>query len=96
MRYAVSTSTESFRIFPKGQDGKTRPVNIVRTFITLVANTGDEVVFKRYLHRKQWYWADSRMRGPVSEHHVLSEIARMAYGGDQTAAASLIVKALIG
>jgi hypothetical protein len=95
MRYAITTDRDEFRIFPRNKHGQTRPVRIVRIFIKLTEDTTkEEITFKRYLHRKQWYWGDSRVNGPVSDAHVIGEIARMAFGGDHGAAVTLMIKAM--
>lgn len=76
--WLVSADTEKFRIFPKGRDGKTVPVWRINSFIYLrCVRSGALVVFKRYLHMKQWYWRDSRDKRPCDEGDILREMARM-------------------
>lgn len=92
----VAFEQEVFRIFPKGRDGKTRPVSIHRTFIHVRDRRWPgQVTFKRYLHQKQWHWKDSRDSKSCSELAVVKELADMCCGGDKEQAKDLIIKAML-
>ncbi len=95
--YIVSAESETFRIYPKNKKGESIPVTRVNNFIYLRdAGSSKLVVFKRYLHCKQWYWRDSRELKPVHEADVVSEIARMLFGGSQALAVDFIIQAITG
>ncbi len=92
----ANADSETFRIFPKGRDGKSRPVTLVRNFLYLRHPSGTMVVFKRYLHQKKWFWRDSRDTTHCPEHHVVAEVARMVFGGDRGKAMDLVSAAISG
>ena len=75
--YTVHAESERFRIFPKNRHGQTVPVTRINHFIYLTHKSGVQVTLKRYLHMKNWYWRDSRDKGPCDEMHVVSEVSRM-------------------
>lgn len=82
----VSHERERFRIFPKNRAGETIPVWRHNIFLTLRHHANsDVVVFKHYLHQRQWLWRDSREKEMVSESEVLREVARMLGVGPKTA-----------
>lgn len=85
-RYSVTVESETFRIFPRDSQGRTRPVTVVRNYINLQDLDGTIVVLKRFFHTKQWYWRDSRDAKPCSENHIRDEIARMCFPGRPDAA----------
>lgn len=93
--YTCSVKFESFRVFPKNKKGETIVVPVIRTVFTLRHRTGEEITFRRFLYRKEWKWGDSRIKGSISENHVVSEIARMMFGGDENKAVDLIVQNLL-
>ncbi len=84
--YLVSAEREIFRIFPKAADGTTRPITRNNQFLYL----------KRYLHQKQWFWRDSRDAKHSDEGHILSEVARMLFGGEQYKAQEILLAAIMG
>lgn len=95
--YLVSADREIFRIFPKAADGTTRPITRNNQFLYLrCAITGTLVVMKRYLHQKQWFWRDSRDAKHSDEGHILSEVARMLFGGEQYKAQEVLLAAIMG
>ncbi len=93
--YHCSVKSEAFRIFPKNKQGETIVVQIIRTIFTLRHKSGEEVSFRRFLHLGKWKWGDSRIKGSISEDHVITEIARMMFNGDASKAIDLIVQNLL-
>jgi len=89
-RYNVHSEYESFRIFPKDEEGQVRPVRISRNQLILTHDSGVQVVFKKYIHRGNILWNDSRQRGSCSEQHVISELARMLFNGDTKEAKKMV------
>jgi hypothetical protein len=93
----VQVRPETFRIFPKGRDGKTRPVTIRRVWVDVRRETltGDYsgMTFKYYSHQKNLFWGDSRKKGSCSKAHVRDELARMIFKGDKSCAAEFIAHA---
>ena len=84
--WLVSHETERYRIFPKNRRGDSIPVWRHNVFIYLRCTlSGGLVVFKHFLHQKQWLWRDSREKGLVCESDVLKEVARMLGVGPRTA-----------
>ncbi len=78
--YTLETSTETYRIFPKGRNGEAIPVTKVNNFLTLRnAAKGVEVTFKRYLHMKQWYYRCSLDKEPIHELDVRDTVARILF-----------------
>ncbi len=95
--FLVSSETERFRIFPQGKDGTVRPITRINNFLYLrCLRSGQFIAFKRYLHLKQWYWRDSRDTKPTSEREVVSEVARMLFGGDENRARDVLVAVVTG
>lgn len=98
--YLVSVERETYRIFPKKKVGEktvTVPVTRSNIFLNLrCTRSGSTIVFKRYLHMKQWYWRDSRDQKPCDEVHVLEEVARMLYGRDTAKATDLLLSVVFG
>lgn len=65
--YSFTTDVEAYRIFPKGPDGKSRPIWIKRVYLTLRHNeTLQEVLFKYYKHQRNYYWSDEREVGDAT------------------------------
>ena len=95
-KYEYTIQNESFRIFPKGKDGKSRPVWVKRAFIhirrKLLDDTFAEVSFKYYLHQRNFYWRDSRHKTSCPELHVREELARMLFGKCENQASKMMVK----
>lgn len=91
-KFDIAIENESFRIFPKDSEGKTRPVWIKRAIVYLKRrDTQDQLFFKYYLHQRRYYWADSRKpKGSVPIRHVRKELARMLYKGNIEAANRLM------
>lgn len=80
--YAVMCDSDTFRIYPKGKDGQTRPVTISRLLLNLRhIPSGEAFYFKRHLHQGKWKWIDSRT-GSVTESEVLNEVSRLLFKGD--------------
>jgi hypothetical protein len=97
-KYQVRIRPDKFRIFPKGADGKTRPVWIRRVFVELQRTLDSGVVvsltFKHYLHQRHTYWSDSRdTKGSRPRHHVRQELARLLFDKDQDQAKRLMLEA---
>lgn len=93
----VKVRPESFRIFPKGRDGETRPVTIRRVWVEVrrekLDGTHGGMSFKFYLHQKNLYWGDSRKKGSCSKAHVRRELARMVFQRDEAMAEELMAAA---
>lgn len=101
-KYVVDYKYEKFRAFPEKVDRKTKEVIgrvvvvVERVLITIrLAATNEELVtFKKYNHRGQWGWTDSRdKRKKPYEQDVVRELARMLYGGDEETAKALVRRA---
>lgn len=90
--YETTTESKQFYIFPKNKEGKSFRVSIEQTFIHLKHKTGNVVTFKRYRHRGQWLWNDSRCKGPCSDRHVVDEVARMLFFGNIAEATAFLIK----
>lgn len=94
--YLVSADRETFRIFPKNRAGQTIPVTRINNFIYLeCVKGGGTVIFRRYLHMKQWHWRDSRDVRPCDESDVLRELKRML-GVSEDQARDVALSALMG
>ena len=95
-RFEYTVQNESFRIFPKGPDGKTRPVWVKRAFIhlrtRLLDDTFSAIFFKYYLHQRNFYWHDSRQKGSCHKRHVNKELARMLYEKSEEKAEQLMTQ----
>lgn len=95
--WLVSYDSETFRIFPKNKRGETVPVTITRHFLYLQdVRTGTLISLKRYRHRREWYWRDSRDPKPTMEFVVIGEVARLLFGGDRERAKALLTRMLLG
>lgn len=76
--YQFRADTDTRRIFPKGKDGKSVPVMLVKHTIAIKHHADDEeIVFSRYRHQGRWYWRDSRDKSSTTRDHVVSELSRM-------------------
>lgn len=95
-RYNVTVDSETYHIYPVNSRGETCRVTRVYHRFYVQHESGTLVVFKRYLHQKRWYWNDSRMKGPCSESHVLSEVSRMLFDGDTAKAGELLIAGISG
>jgi hypothetical protein len=95
-KFEYTIKNESFRIFPKGKDGKTRPVWVKRAFLhlrrKLLDDTFAEIFFKYYLHQRNFYWADGRQKGSCHRRHVRKELARMLFEKNEERATALMTK----
>lgn len=83
--YIVETWEENKYIFPKLKNGQSIRVALPRTYCRLrhVTNVGGSFEFKKYLHQKRWYWADNRDGKSCQFIHIVREIARLLFKGDQ-------------
>lgn len=80
--WTLTTSRESFRIFPKNAGGEAIPVTKVNMFLTLTNAKGEQIIYKRYLHMKQWFYRSSlQAKGerPMCELDVRDEVARILF-----------------
>lgn len=95
-KFEYTIQNESFRIFPKGPDGKTRPVWVKRAFLHLrrkvLDGTLSKIFFKYYLHQRNFYWSDSRKKGSCTKHFVRKELARMLFEKDEEKALALMAQ----
>jgi hypothetical protein len=76
--YDIIQNEENYRIFPKGQDGKSRPVRVWnRHIICKHKRSGETVTFKAYLHRNTVYYRDLRDSGPSTYRDVHAALSRL-------------------
>ena len=91
-KYTFTTDFSQFRIFIRKhhpQRGEmVFPLKIERHTLLLVYRaTGEQVEFK-YTRTPShgWGWTDSRMEGRQPQYHVVSELSRMLFNGDEDSA----------
>ena len=78
-------------IYHELEDGTTISVFLDRYAVSLCyAASGEITRFTRWRRGTRWYWQDSRIRGPVTRRHVLGELARMLYNGNEAHAESVV------
>lgn len=76
--WAARIETETFRIFPQGKDGTTRPVTIIRQFLFMKhEKSGLQTTFKRFLHMREWKWhIEGKLHDEVQVRKLLGGMLR--------------------
>jgi hypothetical protein len=98
-KYRFTTDFSQFRIFIRKQrpHGETVfPLKIERHTLLLIYRATNERIEFKYTHTPShgWGWTDSRMKGRQPQYHVVSEIARMLFNGNQDSARLVVDRVL--
>jgi hypothetical protein len=77
--------------------GKEMKIPMPRHLIHLRhTKSGDVTTIKRYKHQKRWLWGDSREEGSCSLDHVIEELGRMLFSGDEEDAEDFLRQVIPG
>lgn len=77
--WTVTSDSETFRIFPKGADGKTRPITRINQFLYLTNDRNEQIIVKRYLHQGQWFWKISTCEKHKYDLDIRDSLSRLLF-----------------
>ena len=82
-RYDVNVEYKRYSVNLEDKNGDPFRMSINQILFGLVHESGDKIVFKRHRHAGTWKWSDSRIDGVCSSKHVVSEVARLLFRGNE-------------